>query len=229
MSKRSPTSISATIDNHEGGTHRDKKAKVEDPSFDDELLYKLNCLPKEDIIECLAQAWRSTSKEGGNMKPLLQQAVEEAFLEEEEDVISEWTGVDNPEMILKYNWKHADSECKMNIKDAVGKGAKKIELSGEDLSCTILLEEFVRVCKEGGEFFFEDNLNRDIEDETERWGCPECSAPGSTLALRMESRFVNEGFEYRLVTESDVKCACMSLYKCPESVCGGEEIYYPVL
>ena len=114
MSKRSPTSISAI--NDDGGTpHSGKKTKVE-VSFGD-LLPKLEGISKEDIISCLAQAWKS-SGEKGTMKPSLVKAVNDVFDEEEERMLSPWGEVESPSMILDYNWKQVDGEKEMNIKDA---------------------------------------------------------------------------------------------------------------
>jgi hypothetical protein len=219
MSKRSPTSISSI--NNGGGALSAKKAKVEELSFDD-LLPKIKGVSKEDIISCLAHAWKSSSA-GGDMKALLKQAIEKASDDEKERVRSEWCGVDSQSLILNYNWKQADGENKMNIKDEVGKAAETIKLTGEGIDCTWPMEDFVRMCKE------DDEINVDDEDEDHGWGCEECGVPGSTLALRMETRIGYGCVYYRLVTESDVKCACMSSSGSPESAAGGEEIYYPIL
>jgi hypothetical protein len=229
MSKRSSQTSLSSIKNDDGETALGaKKAKQVDQelmSFDD-LLPKLEGISKTHIISCLAHAWKSSSGAGGpgdmNMKLLLKQAIEKASDNEKVRVQSEWCGVDtSPSMILDYNWKQVDGKNKMNIKDEVGKAAETIELTGEGIDCTWPMDDFVRMCKEDDEIIFDD------EDEDSAWGCEECGVPGSTLALRMETRIVSGCSHYRLVTESDVKCACMSHYGSPESVAGGEEIYYP--
>jgi len=85
---------------------------------------------------------------------------------------------------------------------------------GEDFATEVDVSDLKRMCDEG---------EMCIEDDD--CGCEECGAPGSTLTLTVEKRGEND---YRLVSESDIMCSCMSMYGEPESASGGTEHYVPI-
>lgn len=193
-----------------------KKARHSNDSapIDSSILPKLQNLSKEAIISCFAQAFNSSDKD---TKDLLSKAVDDAVEKENARLMNSWEGSEDQSKILDFNWKEEKGGSRvMNIKDAVKDAAEYIELSGESLVCTIMMKDFVSNVKDGDELEF--------EDEEGEWGCEECGVPGSTLILWLEERRSDQS--YRLVTKSDVMCACMS--HTPESVCGGEEVYYPI-